>query len=200
MDTFLRLENRHTGEILRMRRVRDAQGQTTLTIDGSLPSGKSGPPPHLHLHEREEGNVKAGTLGVRVGNKASIIPAGGTAVFPSGVVHSWWNAGDDLLEIRGQVVPVVDLDRYLQAVFAAVNASASGRPPIFYMAHVLWRHRHTQATALPPRAVQRILFPVVLVIGRVLGKYRGDSWPGSPATCLGAPEVSAGSAHPLPTL
>ena len=34
VDSFLRLENRHTGEILRMRRVHDARGQIVLTLDG----------------------------------------------------------------------------------------------------------------------------------------------------------------------
>jgi len=43
---------------------------------------------------------------------------------------------------------------------------------------------------VPPRAIQRIVFPVVLLVGRVLGKYRGDNWPGSPASCQGAPEES----------
>lgn len=164
MDTFLTLENRHTGEILRMRRVRDVQGRIVMTIDGSLPPGTSGPPPHVHFHEREEGMVKAGTLGARVGDRKIIVPAGGTAVFPAQVVHSWWNAGEDMLELSGQVTPVVDLDRYLQAVFAVFNASASGRPSIFYMVHVLWRHRHTQAVAMPPRGIQWIVVPVVLLV------------------------------------
>jgi hypothetical protein len=87
------------------------------------------------------------------------------------------------------VIPAVDLDRYLQAVFAILNASSTGRPSVFYIAHALWRHRHTQASLVPPRFVQRILFPVVLLIGRILGKYRGESWPGSPESCTGAPEV-----------
>lgn len=197
MDTFLTLENRHTGEILRMRRLRDVEGQMIMTIDGSLPPGKSGPPPHVHFHEHEEGIVQSGTLGAQVGDKRIVVPAGGTAVLPAGVVHSWWNAGKDMLEFNGRVIPVVDLDRYLQAIFAVVNASTSGRPSIFYMAHVMWRHRHTQALATPPRAIQRIVVPVVLLVGRILGKYRGDSWPGSPASCPGAPEVNAASAHPL---
>ena len=197
MDTFLTLQNRHTGEILRMRRVRDVQGQVIMDIDGSLPPGKSGPPPHVHFHEDEEGSVRAGKLGARVGDRKIVVPAGGTAVLPARVVHAWWNAGEDMLEFSGQVVPVVDLDRYLQAVFAVLNAGASGRPPIFYLAHVLWRHRQTQAVAMPPRAIQRILFPVVVLVGRILGKYRGDSWPGSPASCPGAPEVAAANAHPL---
>lgn len=108
---------------------------------------------------------------------------------PAGVPHRWWNAGDDLLEFSGHVVPAVDLDRYLQAVFAVLNASSNSRPPIFYLAHVLWRHRDTQLLVVPPAAIQRIVFPVVLFIGRILGKYRGSNWPGSPESCPGAPLV-----------
>lgn len=189
MDNFLRLENRHTGEILCMQRMREADGQVVLTIEGSLPPHMDGPPLHQHFQEREEGMVKAGMLGARVGDKELIVPAGGSAVFPAGVAHKWWNAGEDLLELSGRVIPAVDLDRYLQAVFAILNASSTGRPSVFYIAHAMWRHRQTQASLVPPRFVQRILFPVVLLIGRILGKYRGESWPGSPESCTGAPEV-----------
>jgi len=189
VDNFLRLENRHTGEILRMRRVRDAGGQIALAIDGSLPARMSGPPLHVHFHQREEGTVKAGTLGAQIGREKIVVPTGGSGAFPAGVVHSWWNAGDDLLELRGQATPAGDLDRYLQALFAVLNASPSGKPSIFYIAHVLWRHRHTQAVVMPPPAIQRILFPLVLLVGRILGKYRGSSWPGSPESCTGAPEA-----------
>jgi mannose-6-phosphate isomerase-like protein (cupin superfamily) len=189
VENFLQLENRKTGEILRMRRVRDSQGQIVLTIDGSLPPRASGPPLHVHFHEHEEGIVKAGTLGAQIGNEKVVVPTGGTAVLPAGVPHRWWNAGDDLLKFSGRAIPAVDLDRFLQAVFAVVNASPSGRPSIFYIAHVAWRHRHTQAVAMPPRAIQRIVFPLILFVGRIPGKYRGDNWPGSPASCSGAPEV-----------
>jgi len=189
VDNVLRLENRHTGEILVMRRMRDAQGQIVLTLDGTLPPGTSGPPLHVHFHEQEEGIVKAGTLGAQIGTDKFVIPAEGTVVLPAGRPHRWWNAGDDLLEFSGHVVPV-DLDRYLQAVFAVLNAS-NGRPPIFYLAHVLWRHRDTQLLSIPPPAIQRILLPVVLIIGRILGKYRGSSWPGSPESCPGAPLVDS---------
>ena len=189
MDDFLRLENRHTGEILVMRRVRDAQGQIVLSLDGSLPPGTNGPPLHVHFRENEEGIVKAGTLGAQIGTDKFVVPAGGTVVLPAGRPHRWWNAGDDLLEFSGHVVPV-DLDRYLQAVFAVLNAS-NGRPPIFYLAHVLWRHRDTQLLSIPPPAIQQILLPVVLIIGRILGKYNGSSWPGSPESCPGAPLVDS---------
>ena len=191
MDNFVTIRNRHTGEILRLSRVRDAQGQVVLNLDGSLPPRASGPPLHVHFHQREEGKVKAGTLGAQVGKEKIMVQAGGTAVFAAGTRHNWWNAGDDVLEFSGQAIPAVDLDRYLQGVFAVVNASPNGRPSIFYIAHVLWRHRNSQLIATPPQAIQRIVFPVILFIGRVLGKYRGSSWPGSPESCPGAPLVDA---------
>jgi quercetin dioxygenase-like cupin family protein len=189
MSDFLRLENRHTGEILRLRRVRDASGEEVLVIEGSLPPHSNGPPLHRHFQQREEGSVKAGTLGAQVAGEKIVVPAGGSAAFPAGVVHAWWNAGEDLLEFNGRAVPAVDLDRFLQGVFAVINARANGRPSIFYLAHVLWRHRRTQAVEIPPVAVQKILFPIVLMIGSILGKYRGHDWPGSPESCTGAPLV-----------
>jgi quercetin dioxygenase-like cupin family protein len=195
MSDGLRLTNRHTGETLSLRRTRDPQGQMIMLMEGSLPPGKSGPPAHVHLFENESGRVQSGTLGTRVGGKETVVPAGGSAVLPAGVVHTWWNAGQDVLEFSGQASPVVDLDRYLQAVFAVFNASASGRPSIFYMAHVLWRHRHTQVVAAVPQALQRLVLPVVLLAGHLLGKYRGDNWPGSPASCPGAPYVILADAH-----
>lgn len=187
MDSFLKLENRHTGETLRMHRQRDVSGQVILIIEGSLPRGSNGPPFHRHVQEREEGTVQAGTLGARIGKQRLVIQSGGNAVFPAGVAHSWWNAGESLLEFNGRVVPAVDLDRFLQALFAVLNAGASARPSIFYLAHVLWRHRRTQRVLIPPVAIQQILFPAVLLIGRILGKYKGQDWPGCPEVCTGAP-------------
>ena len=188
-NPVLRLENRHTGEVLNLRRERDNQGRLVLELDGSLPPRADGPPLHTHFYELEEGKVLAGTLGAQVGMEKFTVPAGGTAVLPLGVPHRWWNAGDDLLKFRGTVTPVVDLDCYLQAVFAVFNASANGRPSLFYWAAVLWRHRETQSIMAPPRAIQRMVFPLIIAIGRILGKYRGSNWPGSPESCPGAPLV-----------
>jgi hypothetical protein len=194
VEDFLKLHNRHTGETLRMQREPGADGQIILNIEGSLPPRASGPPLHVHFHQSEEGTVKAGTLGAQVGKLRIVVPTGGSAIFAAGVTHKWWNAGEDLLEFSGRAVPAVDLDRYLQAVFAVLNASPKGRPSVFYMAHVLWRHRETQLLATPPRPIQRIVFPLIILIGRILGKYRGSDWPGSPESCTGAPLVNATSA------
>lgn len=159
-------------------------------IEASLPPGTSGPPPHIHWHQGEEGILISGKFGARLGKETLLFSPGETAIFPAGVVHTWWNAGDDMLVAHGRAIPAVDLDRFLEALFAVVNAGPPGRPSMFYLAHVLWRHRDTQTMAVPPRIVQRVLFPLVVMIGRVLGKYRGVEWPGCPESCTGAPEAT----------
>ncbi len=180
------LENRHTGEHLALRRVpRDAE--VWLELTGSLPPHREGPPSHVHFAEDEEGLVTSGVLSAEVDGRRLDLGPGEKAEFPRGSAHRWWNEGDDPLEFVGYARPVVDLDRYLQAVFEVLNAGPDGRPPIFYMAHAALRHRRTQAVFLMPRAIQPVLFRAIVAVGTLLGRYRGEDWPGSPSRCLGAP-------------
>jgi mannose-6-phosphate isomerase-like protein (cupin superfamily) len=189
----LRLENAHTGEILELRRRRRGN-ETWLELSGSLPPGREGPPMHIHFAEDEAGEVAAGTLTAHVGGKQVEIATGGAVRLPMGIAHRWWNAGDQPLVFNGTARPLVDLDRYLQATFEVLNAGPPGRPPLFYIAHVALRHRQTQHVIVMPAPLQAVLFRAVVAIGTVLGKYRGTDWPGCPARCGGAPEVSDGEA------
>ena len=183
----LRLESRHTGEVLELRRVK-LDGQLALEIRGTLPPHRSGPPLHVHRFEDEEGIVTAGTLAAVVGDQRLNATAGERVRLPHGVPHRWWNESDETLAFEGHVRPLADLDRFLQAAFEVANAGPPDRPPLFYMAHVMLRHRRTQAVLILPRPVQAVLFRVVVAIGTLLGKYRGTAWPGCPSRCTGAPE------------
>jgi len=181
------LENRHTGERLELRRVR-IDGETCLELRGSLPPHSEGPPRHVHLEEHEEGVVHEGVLTAEVDGVRVQAGPGDRVTLPRGSVHRWWNEGDVTLAFTGVARPLVDLDRYLQAVFEVVNAGPPGRPPLVYMAHAVIRHRRTQAVRLMPRPVQALLFGLAYVGGLVGGRYRGTDWPGCPARCTGAPK------------
>jgi mannose-6-phosphate isomerase-like protein (cupin superfamily) len=189
-DGWLVLHNRHTGERLELRRVNGPDG-TWLRLRGSLPPHRQGPPLHVHFAEDEDGRVMAGELSAELGGTRLTIAAGGSPRFPRGVPHRWWNDGDAELRFEGATRPLVDLDRYLEAVFDVMNAGPPDRPPLFYIAHVALRHRRTQAVLLMQRPLQSLLFRIVVALGTVLGRYRGDDWPGSPARCRGAPEGPA---------
>jgi len=188
MDAHV-LRNRHTGETLALRRVvRD--GQVCLELKGTLPPRRQGPPLHVHYMEDEEGQIVAGTLSAELDGRQIRIGAGGTGRFPPGSAHRWWNDGDETLVFEGLAKPVVDLDLYLQAVFDVMNSGPAGRPPLFYMAHVAWRHRHTQGIRVGPAWLQAILLPVIVRLGTALGRYRGTDWPGCPDRCAETPLAS----------
>ena len=188
-SSTLVLENHHTGERLALRRV--LRGNATwLELKGSLPPHSEVPPLHIHFVEDEEGQVTSGTLSASVGGKRITLGPGEVAVFPRGVAHRWWNEGDEPLAFLGVSGPLVDLDRYLQAVFEVMNAGPAGRPPLFYLAPLTLRHRHTQAVLLWPAPLQAVLFRVIVAIGTVLGRYDGTDWPGCPSRCIGAPHVT----------
>ncbi len=84
MNQPLKIENRHTGEILRMRRVREANGQVILMIEGTLPPHTGGPPLHVHFQEHEQGHVAAGILGAIVGNTKITAQTGEPVHLPAG--------------------------------------------------------------------------------------------------------------------
>ena len=182
----LELENRHTGERLSIRRIARG-GETWLELKGSLPPHREGPPLHIHHLEDEGGTVSMGTLSAEVGGRRIDVGPGQSVPLPRGVPHRWWNEGDEPLVFEGSVRPAVDLDRYLQAVFEIMNAGPEGRPPLFYLAHAALRHRRTQTVLVMPRPVQAVLFRAVVVLGTLLGRYRGSEWPGCPARCTGVP-------------
>jgi mannose-6-phosphate isomerase-like protein (cupin superfamily) len=185
----LRLENRHTGEVLEIRRGR-RNGELVLELRGTLPPHREGPPLHIHHLAEEAGRVTEGTLSALVDGKRLEVGVGQSVHLPRGVPHRWWNGGDLPLAFEGFTHPVVDLDRYLQAVFEVMNAGAPNRPSLFYIAHVTLRHWRTQSVLVIPRPVQAILFRAVVALGTVLGRYRGTDWPGCPARCTGAPDGS----------
>jgi mannose-6-phosphate isomerase-like protein (cupin superfamily) len=188
MDALV-LHNRHTGERLELQRIaRD--GETWLSLSGTLPPHSQGPPLHVHYQELEEGQIISGTLSAIVNGKQIQVGVGQAACFPPGSVHRWWNGGHETLVFKGWCKPVVDLDRYLQAVFDVINSGSPDRPPLFYIAHVAWRHRRTQAVLLMPRPFQSVMLPLMVLIGTILGRYQGTNWPGAPARCTGAPLIA----------
>ena len=180
------IENRHNGERLAMRRIKRGD-EVWLELKGSLPPHQQGPPLHIHVAEDEEGVVRSGTLSAVLNGRRFTAGSGERVSLPRGSTHRWWNDGSEPLVFEGYARPAVDLDRFLQAIFEVLNAGSAGRPPLFYMAHLLLRHRHTQTLVIMPRPIQAVLFRVIVAVGTVLGRYRGEDWPGCPSGCLGAP-------------
>ena len=180
------LENRHNGERLAIRRVKRGD-EVWLELEGVLPAHQQGPPLHIHAAEDEEGVVRSGTLSAVLNGRRLTAGTGERVSLPRGSTHRWWNDGNEPLVFEGYARPAVDLDRFLHAIFEVLNAGSAKRPPLFYMAHLLVRYRRTQTLVIMPRPIQAVLFRVITTVGTLVGRYRGDGWPGCPSRCVGAP-------------
>jgi quercetin dioxygenase-like cupin family protein len=187
----LQLHNRHNGERLQMTRGVE-NGREVLYLEGSLPPHHDGPPLHIHVAQDESAEVMSGRLSAIVGGNSLTFETGERAFVPRGVRHRWWNAGDETLVLKGKAEPAGDLDQFLVGMFAIINASRSGRPSLFHIAHLSLRHP-SQRVSPAPAWIDRILFRIVVAIGTLVGAYPASGWPG-------APTIDRGDGRPNTTL
>lgn len=132
----------------------------------------AGPPMHVHFLQEEGFAVVQGRLGYQIaGREPAFAGAGESVVFPAGVAHRFWNAGSDELRCTAYIEPPGNAEFFLGALFASMRASG-GRPGLLDVAFLTRRYRTEYALVEIPALVQRLLFPVLVAIGRLLDTYR----------------------------
>ena len=114
----------------------------------------SGPPMHVHHLQREVLTVVEGRMGWQ--------RPGGPEQF-AGVPEA--------VRVTGIVEPADNVEYYLTEVFASMKRNGGKRPSLFDIAFLLRRYRTEFGMLEIPAPVQRFVFPVVVAIGRLLGKY-----------------------------
>jgi hypothetical protein len=105
------------------------------------------------------------------GQAEQFAESGESVVFPPGVAHRWWNAGTTELRGTGWMMPPLNVRYFLTALFDSMKRSGGKRPGLFDVAFLLTRYRSEFAMLQIPAAVQRVLFPLLVFVGRLLGKY-----------------------------
>jgi quercetin dioxygenase-like cupin family protein len=153
--------------------LRRVPGPNGDRIEGeNVAAPGAGPPMHVH-HLQEEGlTVVEGRIGYqRLGEPERFAGPGETVVFEPGEVHRWWNAGDADLRCTGWVEPADNFEYFLGHVFASMQRTRAGRPDPFDAAFLTRRYRSEFAMVAIPAAVQRLVFPVLVAIGTLLGRY-----------------------------
>jgi quercetin dioxygenase-like cupin family protein len=133
----------------------------------------AGPPMHVHLLQEEGLTVQQGKIGYqRLGEVEQFAGPGETVVFKPGEAHRFWNAGEDELRCAAFIEPVDTVEYFLTEIFASMRRSGGKRPDLFDAAYLTRRYRTEFAMLDIPAPVQRFLFPVVVALGTLLGKYR----------------------------
>jgi hypothetical protein len=65
-----------------------------------------------------------------------------------------------------------NIEYFLSAIYESQRESAGSRPDPLEMAYLMRRYRSEFGMAEIPSVVQRVVFPVMVAIGRLLGKYK----------------------------
>lgn len=171
MTTFpIKLDNGFGEVIIIERSAPTARGER-LEVRNEVQPG-SGPPMHVHWKQEEGVTVVSGRLGYEVkGQSPRYAEAGETVVFQPGVAHRFWAVGPELLHCTGYVEPADNFVYFLGEIYRSMR-SHGGRPDPFVAAYLLHKYRSEFAMLNIPSVVQRVLFPVVRLVGYLTGRYK----------------------------
>ncbi|MDX2068571.1 MAG: cupin domain-containing protein [Haliscomenobacter sp.] len=162
-----------SGEVIVFKeRLIDQDGIEMMLIENEVAPG-SGPPFHVHFLQDEYLKVLEGTMGYQSsGEPEKIAKPGEAALFKRGEVHRFWNAGDTPLRCEGWVKPANSLDFYLAAVYASMDKAGKHEGDPFDSAYLTTRYRTEYDIMVIPIFVKRVVMPIIVLIGKLLGKYK----------------------------
>jgi uncharacterized cupin superfamily protein len=165
------IENGAGEQITFVRRVVRA-GRERVEVENVVKPG-AGPPMHVHHYQEEVLAVQQGRIAYqRLGAPTQFAGPGDTIAFGAGDAHRFWNAGEDDLRCTGHISPPDNIEFFLSAIFESTKRSGRGRPDLFDVAFLITRYRSEFGMPAIPRAVQRSLFPLLVAVGSLLGRYK----------------------------
>jgi quercetin dioxygenase-like cupin family protein len=151
--------------------VQEPDGDKVLVENYVTP--KSGPPMHTHFLQDEALTVVKGRIGYQVqGGQLQYAGEGETIIFKRGTPHRFWNAGKDDLRCTGHIEPADNVEYFLTEMFESAKRNGGGRPDLFDVAFLTTRYRSEYAMVEIPALVQRLMFPLLIAVGRLRGRYR----------------------------
>jgi mannose-6-phosphate isomerase-like protein (cupin superfamily) len=165
------IENGAGERLTFLRRVPGASGDR-LEVENVVKPG-AGPVMHVHHHQEEALTVERGRIGYqRPGEPARFAGPGETVVFRAGEPHKFWNAGEEDLRCTGYIEPADNIEYFLGALFGSQKRVGGARPDPFDAAFLARRYRSEFGMPEIPAPVQRLAFPVLVAVGRALGRYK----------------------------
>lgn len=159
------------GERLTFLRSVIKDGKEYLEVENEV-QPNSGPPMHVHYKQDESITVVSGKIGYQeLGGEKKYAGPGETVSFKAGVAHKFWNAGKEPLIGKGYIAPANNIVYFLSQIYKSSNENG-GRPGLYDSAFLLNRYRSEFGMLEIPSFVQKVLFPVALFFGNLLGKKR----------------------------
>ncbi|SEJ73224.1 Cupin domain protein [Dyadobacter sp. SG02] len=152
------------------RELRD--GVEYIQVENQVSPG-AGPPMHVHHQQHERLHILDGKMGVEVlGEQPYYLHKGESATFEAGIAHRFWNAGDTTLYCDGEIWPPHNIEYFLSEIYRSSRENGNGRPAAFDAAYLLRKYRTEFDMLGIPAFVKKVIFPVVLFLGKIRGKNK----------------------------
>ena len=116
---------RARGNVLRFKAIGADTKDAFSLFEREVPQGARRPAAHRHPGTVEAFYVLAGELALSADGSDHVVPSGGFALVPAGAVHTFGNAGSDVLRVL--ILHAPSLDRYF-ADLDALDGSGGLNP------------------------------------------------------------------------
>ena len=165
-------ENRVQGDRFVVREGSEETGGERLTGDLYIRPGGAVAGKHIHSYITERFEVLAGTVRFHVDGREELARPGERVEVRPGLVHDWWNVGDDEAHVLVEVEPGARFELMIQNLFGLANdgkTDARGVPRLLPLALFSREFRREGEFIRPPRALQHILFGMLAPLARARG-------------------------------
>lgn len=160
------------GEELTFEGIQSQDGKQFMMVTNRV-APQSGPPFHVHFKQDESLKVTEGRMGYQIkGEPEKFLEPGESVVFERGQMHRFWNAGPSELLCTGWLSPPNTTDYFLDKVYASATKANKPEGDAFESAFLLTRYKSEYAIDAVPPFVMKVIMPVTVFFGRLLGKYR----------------------------
>ncbi len=165
-------ENRVQGDRFVVREGSEDTGGERLAGDLYIRPGGAVAGRHVHSYLTECFEVRSGTVRFHVGGRDEVATAGRRVEIPPGVVHDWWNIGDDEAHVLVEIRPGARFELMIQNLFGLANdgkTNARGVPQMLPLALFSREFRREGEFIRPPRPLQHVLFALLAPLARARG-------------------------------
>jgi quercetin dioxygenase-like cupin family protein len=142
----------------------DTTGGELVRVRAFHPPGTEEPIEHYHPFQEERFEVVAGEMTAVVDGRERVYGAGERFTVAPEAVHAMWNAGPAPAELLWETRPALKTGEFFERIWGL-----RGKPGPLEFAVIARVYDEEFRVVKPPRAVQRAVFPLLSVVGRLRG-------------------------------
>lgn len=165
-------ENRVQGDRVVVREGSEDTNGERLVVDLYVRPGGAVAGKHVHSYITERFEVCAGTVRFHLDGRDEIAGTGDRVEVPPGVVHDWWNVGEDEAHVIVDIRPAKRFELMIQNLYGLANDGKTderGVPNLLPLALFAREFRREGEFIRPPRIIQRLLFAALAPLARARG-------------------------------